>query len=99
MDAAQQTATSIIMLPSAMTIATVETLATQLNDLPANSQLVTLDASGTEIITTPGVQLLLSLHKTLTARGSALTVTNASDALAASFEQLGLKSQFSVWRA
>lgn len=49
-----------------------------------------LDASRTEIITTPNLQLLLACHKALARTGSRLKIINPSDAFRQAVARLGL---------
>ena len=86
-------------LPAAMTIDTVEALATELKQLDLKPLALVLDASHTEIITTPGIQLLLALSKMLESRGIALGVHEPKAMFVQTFEQIGLATQFSQWEA
>ena len=84
-------------LPQIVSIATIESVASQLQQLDFCSPLLTLDASETEVMSTPGIQLLLALHKTLEARSMKLALIGLRPALAQSFEQLGMKHMLHQW--
>ena len=88
---------SVFTLPSAMTIDSIEALCAQLKQLECTPPRLTLDAASTEIITTPGVQLLLALAKTLATRGIDLAVTGPRPSFTRTFDQLGLSAQFTQW--
>lgn len=80
-------------LPSAMTIETIEALAAECKQWPlADKSQLTLDASAVEAITTPGIQLILSLEKTLAARGGAFRITGAKEHFLRAFKDAGLDS-------
>ncbi len=92
--AAEQT----LHLPPVFSIETVEAVASEIAALPLNAgTTLILDASATEILTTPGAQLLLSLDKTLSQIGGTLCLRNAGSDLAATMKILGLDSQFNTW--
>lgn len=81
------------MLPPAMTIEGVENLAAELKQLPlAEKTHLALDASQVENITTPGLQLIISLEKTVTAQGGTLTITHMRDLFIHNFKDAGLES-------
>lgn len=87
-----------IILPFAISISTVEALADEIRTHAAEASLsLTLDAANTEILTTPGIQLLLSLEKTLEQTGGDLRLINAKDTLTSVFQTLGLKEKFERW--
>ncbi len=96
-DAAETpTSSEPFALPASLTIETVEDVLAALKERAGNR--LTLDASATESLSTPGAQLLLSLAKRLTANGGALTITGEKPAFSQAFEQLGLASHFAAWR-
>lgn len=67
-------------------------------DTPKNE--VAIDGSAVERITTPGVQLLLSLEKALVQRGEKkLVLVNASGALRDACVSLGLSHKLQEWSA
>lgn len=82
------------VLPAVMTIETVAALAEELKQLPAG--VVTLDGSKTEILTTPGVQLLLSLQKNLSDAGGKLVLTQSQPIFTSAFAALGLTPQLNL---
>lgn len=81
------------VLPPVMTIETAETLAAELKQLPLPEKTrLTLDASQVENITTPGLQLIVSLDKTLAAQGGALLINGQTEQLVHAFRDSGLES-------
>lgn len=88
----------LIALPAAVTIETVQTLADELKATPPGAVL-SLDAAVTEILTTPGMQLLLTLEKNLASTGGRFSLINVRDAVAANFRTLGLTEKFAEWSA
>jgi anti-anti-sigma regulatory factor len=85
-------------LPPSVTIENIEALANEIRTLgfgPAGT--LTLDAAAIEMITTPGVQLLLSLHKTLSESGGKLAVKNSNESFAQPFQALGFGEHLSAW--
>lgn len=82
-------------LPASLTIETVEALAAFfLEHKPSGQTALTLDVSPIEVITTPGVQLLVSLAKTLETLNVALNIEGARPAFAQTLQQLGLSAYF-----
>ena len=78
-------------LPALMTIEAAEVLAAELRQLPlAEKTHLALDASRLENISTPGVQLILSLKKTLSSRGVALAINGQRDSFIRSLNEMGL---------
>ena len=83
----------LFVLPAMMTIESVETLAAEMKQLPlAEKTRLRLDASHVENITTPGLQLIISLEKTLAAQGGALTIQGKRDSFINAFKETGLES-------
>lgn len=82
-------------LPPNMNIENIEAIANQLKNLVANKANITLDASNVENITTPGVQLVIALEKSLSAMGKFLTVMGGGEHFTAAFKDIGLESLIS----
>ncbi len=81
------------VLPAVMTIETAESLAAELKQLPLSEKTnLTLDASQVETITTPGLQLIVSLEKTLSAQGGSLTIQGQREPFIHAFKYTGLES-------
>lgn len=78
---AQSAATSVFSLPAILTIQTVSDVANALRqaDFKEDTTFV-VDASLVEVITTPGIQLLLSLSSALQRKNGQLKVVNAGEA-------------------
>lgn len=82
-----------LTLPPTMTIETAETFAAELKQLPlAEKTQLTLDAACVETITTPGLQLVVSLAKTLEAQSGKLTIINPRESFKHAFSDSGLES-------
>ena len=80
-------------LPPVMTIEMAEALAAELMRLPiAENTSLTLDATRVESITTPGLQLIVSLEKALAVQGGTLTICGARDAFIHACKNAGLES-------
>ena len=76
-------------LPSSMTI---EAQAAELKQLSIREKTrLTIDASQLEAITTPGIQLLLSLEKTLATFDGELVISNSKPNIHLTFATLGLE--------
>jgi len=79
-------------LPIEMTIEVVDAVASELRKLISNGAMnLTLDAAQVENITTPGLQLIASLKKTLAARGGNLVIDNKRDSFIRAFSDAGLE--------
>lgn len=79
-------------LPSVMTIETVESIAAELKQLPlAEKTGLTLDAALVESITTPGLQLIVSLERTLAAQGGTFAIHGQREGFARTFRDAGLE--------
>lgn len=80
-------------LPSIITIETAEILAAELKQLPLSTKTdLVLDASCVESITTPGIQIIASLDKTLSAQGGTLTINGARNSFIRALKDVGLES-------
>lgn len=84
-------------LPSALTIETVEALLASLRDVPLGAEGIALEAGKVESITTPGVQVIVSLSKSLEQMGGKLKIEQPSAALTQAFQTLGLGEQLTQW--
>lgn len=91
----QNTAPQAYALPEALTIDTVESLSKEFTALDMTGAVV-LDASKLEIITTPGVQLLLSLQKSCAEAGGSLNLSAPHELLTQHFAALGLTPQLTL---
>jgi anti-anti-sigma regulatory factor len=79
-------------LPAIMTIETVEPLAVEFKQLPlTDKNSLVLDAAQVENITTPALQLIVSLEKTLATQGNTLIIANPRDALIQACRDLGFE--------
>ena len=91
---------AVFVLPSSLTIESAEAFASAIlkQGIPGNGEIFTLDASHTEIITTPGVQVILALSKTIAASGGKLSVLNPSETFTRNLETLGFTTELNEWR-
>lgn len=85
------------LLPTELTIHTAEQVAAEWKTLPIQPGQLVLDASRLENITTPGVQLLLSLEASLQAAGGSLRVVHPRSEHAHLFDILGLGAKWQEW--
>lgn len=94
----EDTQASVFPLPAALTIETVEALYASFQGMSLNAlpQLV-LDASQTEVLTTPAVQLLLALEKALAGHGGSLLLLHLSPELQERLCGLGLRAANDRW--
>lgn len=74
---------AVFRLPPTISIETAAVLQQQLSDLLRDHSELTLDGSDVTFITTPGIQLLVSVQKTLAARGGVCAVHACSGTLQA----------------
>ena len=87
-------------LPASITIDNIEQLTKDLLALNIeNGAGLSLNASQTEVITTPGVQLLIALDKALTNKCGSLTLIQPKDVLIGVFKSLGLENYLTKWSA
>jgi len=87
----------IFSFPASATIQNIEELIESVKKLMTPGKNVIVDAAHTEVITTPGVQLLLSLARTLEQNGGALGLINPKETFTQTFDALGLKSRLTEW--
>jgi anti-anti-sigma regulatory factor len=92
--------TQTVQLPARITLETVEALVRDLKEITTTpgSSLV-LDATNTEVITTPGMQLFLALEKTLRQTNANLSLQNVKASVVEVFRTFGLEKQFCEWSA
>jgi anti-anti-sigma regulatory factor len=87
-------------LPAIVTLEIVETLSNDFKRLISTpGAAVLLDASKVDIITTPGMQLILSLDKSLELTGGRLEIVNPSEFFVQITKALGLIAQLAKWSA
>jgi anti-anti-sigma regulatory factor len=81
-------------LPASITLEEAPALAEALRALPLQeNQALKLDASAVEVITTPGIQLILALGLSRAQHGGQLQLAAPSSALVDSFLALGLGAE------
>jgi len=78
-------------LPAHVTIETVESVLLELQEMDLSDEFI-LDATQVEIITTPGLQLLVSLEKTLSIQGGALVISGTAQPFVHALRDAGLES-------
>lgn len=82
-----------IALPAVLTIEAVEILAAEFKQLVLeNDTHLQLDASAVERVTTPGIQLIVSLEKTVTDAGGILDIIGGKEEFNNAFADVGLAS-------
>lgn len=87
-----------ILLPDVMDITSAEKfLADVKKTSEGKSQKVVFYGSKVIKITTPCVQILLSLSRTLADKNSGLVIKNSSEAMRACFSDLGLETELKKW--
>ncbi|MFN9323312.1 MAG: STAS domain-containing protein [Holosporales bacterium] len=84
----------MLALPAHLTIETAQAFTeTILRDAPMDENTaVNLDAAALETITTPGLQVLLSLQQSLHTKNSRLHIIGATPSVQAAFSDCGLQS-------
>ncbi|MEQ1705078.1 MAG: STAS domain-containing protein [Rickettsiales bacterium] len=83
----------LTVLPHIMNIETIEEcVATFKALLSQRKQNVVIDASKVENITTSGLQLIISLEKTLSTAGCTFLVKDESEIFSAAFKEAGLEN-------
>lgn len=83
----------IYTLPPVVAIESVENIAADFKQwLFEEKSIVAVDASQVETITTPGLQLLVSLQKTVVAHGGTLTINGKRESLINALKDAGLTS-------
>lgn len=94
-DIAKSTAASVradFTLPSHLTIETAEPLTAALKEVATSATGLTLDASGVEVMTSPGLQLMISLSKTMRASARPFRIVGLKEPLQRLLTQAGLDS-------
>ena len=81
------------LLPVEMTIENAEKLTAEFKKVLGDGRVsLTLDASQVENITTPGMQLIAALGKTLQQRGGALVIDGKGAGFTRAFADVGLEN-------
>lgn len=88
---------TILALPASLDFADTEALLPTLREAAAGTTVCVLECGAAERISTPAVQMLLSLEKTLRQQNGALTLRAPSPALARAFADLGLGENLNRW--
>lgn len=88
--------TLTLVVPPALDIINAESFLTSLKDTAPDTAL-TLNAEKVERITTPGVQLLLSIDSTLTKGGGKLTLQSPSEIFNNALIDLGFEDKLNEW--
>jgi anti-anti-sigma regulatory factor len=83
-------------LPESMDIASAQELFKTFTGYTKKPADITLDASKVERITTPAIQLILALAKTLEADKHSLSIASPSEQFVAAFEDLGLQDEITA---
>ncbi len=87
--------TNIYDLPAVINIENIELLTNEFKQLLSTKKsILTLDATKIESITTAGLQLIISLEKTMSASGGNLFVKNSSEAFVSALKDEGLENLY-----
>ena len=87
-----------ISLPSSLTIENVRRVSEGIKAQGLKpGDTLEIDAALTEAITTPGMQLLLSLERTVAPAGGKLAILRAKTAFTNAFRLAGLEQQLTKW--
>ncbi|GLQ06964.1 STAS domain-containing protein [Sneathiella chinensis] len=86
-----------VNLPPILNLGAAETLREKLLPTLALGADVIVDAATVETLTTPCLQVLLSLDKSLTEDGRTLILTNPTPAVTQAFDDLGLEEVLKKW--
>lgn len=90
-------AAPVFVLPEALTIENVAEVAAGIRALqPGKGMVLTIDAAQTDIITTPGVQLLLSLSSAMQGQGGKLLIVRPRESFVLACNALGVASQLAM---
>lgn len=92
----RSTSTALHMeLPTSLTIDVIESFSQNLLEkLTPKTRKAVLDAEQLENITTPGIQMLFSLHLALEAQGATLSLENTAPHIGDAFAKIGLEPFF-----
>jgi anti-anti-sigma regulatory factor len=83
---------NIFSLYPVMNIETADALAVEIKQISLTEKSsFTLDASRVETLTTPGIQIIVSLEKALAAQGGTLRIIGRKDHFNQSFRDAGLE--------
>ncbi|MFN7038198.1 MAG: lipid asymmetry maintenance protein MlaB [Alphaproteobacteria bacterium] len=94
----QKTESNIIILPEDSTISTITEIYSSLKDKIERQKDFIIDASKVTQITTPFLQLIIALHKTLSEiNGGKLEIKNPSTQFKQVINDLGLSEQLNIW--
>nr|WP_240969584.1 STAS domain-containing protein [Sneathiella limimaris] len=85
------------MLPEILNLSIAENLRETFLQLQGSVSDVTLDASKVETITTPCLQVIVAMGKSLEEADKSLRISEPSDALNSAINDLGLANVFSKW--
>ena len=87
----------ILTLPAVLDLNSASALRASLRDVFERTETVALDCSQVSRITTPAVQILLSLTKSMDTTGHRPTFITPSEAFRSAFRDLGLQDHLSHW--
>jgi anti-anti-sigma regulatory factor len=89
---------TILALPSILTLETIEEFYAEVRKIDiTNGAPVVVDAEKLTSITTPGIQIILSIARSVAQSGGAFSINPASRALQDSCRILGLDSEYESW--
>lgn len=89
---------TILALPSALTLENVEDFYTQLRKVEIkNGMTFELNAQNLSSITTPGMQVIISLARTVAQAEGKIHISWPTPSLKEAFKILGLDSEYEAW--
>ena len=84
-----------IALEGRLDTVTAPELEAELNQIPENAESLTMDFSKLEYISSAGLRVLLSAHKTMSARGG-MKITNVNEIVQEVFEVTGFSDILTI---
>ena len=87
----------VLTLPAVLDLNNAAGLKTSLRDRFEKDDAIVIDCSEVTRITTPAVQILLSLGKSIGPEGPTPVFLRPSEAFCSAFRDLGLQDQLSSW--
>jgi anti-anti-sigma factor len=86
-----------LRLSEELDLATAQLLKDAILEHIRSNEVIKLDGSDVKRITTPCVQVLLAANRMVSAEGGEFFLSNPSEAITATFADLGLQSELNKW--
>ena len=87
-----------LLLPTSLDLGNAQDWKERLIAALTLNPVLKLDGSETNHVTTPGIQILLAAEQSARSKGGKIVLSNASSALEAAFDDLGLSDTLREWR-